>query len=115
MNDIEITVKMNGEEVPLSTISDETIKKIKEREKATKYEIYIRETPVFYEHFAHIIEYKGTKLVAVPLPNANDKWTFAAFTWVRDFCKYFECHSIYPVHGHHTPQGNYLYINIPVK
>jgi hypothetical protein len=38
----------------------------------------------------------GGYYILIPLPNANDEWTFEAFDYAKKFCSVFEA---YPVHG----------------
>jgi len=46
--------------------------------------------------------------ILVELPNANKKWSFAAFEWVMKFCQaYPDC---YPVHRDNHNNADYLYI-----
>lgn len=78
------------------------------------YEIrrYIAECPIKYEFGKKVIICGN--YVTVPLPNCNDTWTFAAFDWVKAFCKEFDSvgHSVYPVHYDSLDNANYLYIKI---
>lgn len=117
MNDVQIKVTVNGQSVPLSTISTETFEKIKSNEGKDKYEIYCEENPVYADHAATIIDdpvRTDCRLVRVPLPNANTDWTFAAFNWVKNFVAWSEDH-VYPVHGAYAPDNKTIYIRIPKK
>ena len=96
-------------------ISDETLKNIK-KNTADPIEEYINNHPFEYDNRRKALK-RMSPHILVPLPTANDNWTFAAFCWVKDFCNHFNgekfngCkYSAYPVHGPQNDNTNYLYI-----
>jgi len=111
MNNIEITVKVNGKEVPLSDISTETFEKIK-KAGVDPIEEYCRKNEFYLDEYARLIKFKDMELVEVSLPHANGSWTFAAFDFIKNFCKVFP--KCFPVHGlEYTPGvSRKLYIRI---
>ena len=117
MNDVEITCKINGKFVSLSTISVEMFEKIKANEGKDKYEICCDKHPFYLNMVATVIDDpKRTdyRLVRVQLPEVNNAWTFAAFKWVKNFVLWSNGVA-YPVHGGYAPDADALYICIPRK
>lgn len=61
-----------------------------------------------------IVECNGNILLRIPLPIRNSLWTFAAFSYVEEFCRVFG--NCCPVHGCVVPDGkSFLYIIIDGK
>lgn len=74
---------------------------------------YLRNKSTTTYFAVSVCEHKGTTLLRIPLPNANIRWTFVAFDYIKDFCKVFSYLSyVYPVHKSCTPNDNYLYIKL---
>lgn len=97
-------------------VSIETQKEIEE--KMNKYydvKEYCRKHKVFYSHDAKFVrgESSGYNYVRVPLPEANDRWSFAAFDWVKAFCSHFnKTYSPWPHHCNKLDCVRYLWIKI---
>lgn len=78
---------------------------------------YVKEHPFKYEVYPKYYFTVSKDYILVPLPVANDAWTFKAFHWAEDFCKYFDnnwhnghTYSAYPVHHHENDNEHFLYI-----
>lgn len=56
-----------------------------------------------------VVEHEGNILLQVPLPCDNPAWSFAAFDYVREFCKVFT--KCYPTHCS-VPETHNLYVKI---
>ena len=120
---IEIIVKVDGKKVPLNTISVETFKKIKKLSK-DKYEDYCEkhrvygETPTIIKN-PYYTPSPGSycsRLIRVPLPNANTTWTLAVFDWVKAFINWTILNhqsNVSIVHGKYAPDNKAIYIRIP--
>ncbi len=103
----------------IAALNVERNKLLEEKEKKNDphYNIkkYIQEHG-FYGKKTSLININHEWYIGVPLPSANDLWTFAAFDWVKTFCKRFDGNprSVYPIHYgvNGFDNANYLYISI---
>lgn len=107
-------------------ISLETKEKIKDSTKYSDVKEYCRKNKVYDNRTANqllpdeyttanfiIAKGSGYNHVRVPLPQANTNWSFAAFDWVKAFCKYFEgTYNCWPHHDSNLDCVNYLWIKI---
>ena len=126
MENIEITAKVNGKEVLLSTISMETLKKIRARQQlpnikgiglVEKYFDVIKfvtaHPTVGHSKSAEMefIERSAGIFLKILLPEANANWTFAVFDYAKAFCAATRETYTFPVHRVWMSH-RYLYIKI---
>lgn len=94
-------------------VSIETQREIEEKmDKYHDVKEYCRKYKV-YGYSAYFVKVRSGNYVKVPLPNANDHWTFAAFDWVKKFCEHFKgIHYSYPEHRNSLDCATFLWIRV---
>jgi len=101
-------------------ISDETAEEFKKQFNPSfmeRVQGYLDTHPFGHDEKVTIIDYHGKKLIKVPLPSCNAKWTFESFDYVRNLCEKFDVgfakNKLCPVHGSYAPADNKaLYVRI---
>ena len=80
---------------------------------------YCSDNVIYSSWYAETAIHKDILYVLVPLPQANTTRTFAAFDWVKTFCRKFDCKEgfsgVYPIFNSECTKDYPEYIVIKVN